>query len=163
MLKIYNPRQTILVTSRDNIEIYGKPTKKDNIMTCDWHMPVSFRPLYYAISISVESITHRLIEKSRVFCINFIPKTMEKEAVFCGRHSGAHIDKFAQAAISKAECEKIDCPRLHAASGYLECELEHTVKFGDHALFVGLILHSYLRNPDKRLFHVFENSFTTTR
>ncbi|MCF7860644.1 flavin reductase family protein [Candidatus Woesearchaeota archaeon] len=163
MLKIYNPRQTVLITSRDKIDLYGKSTIKDNIMTCDWHTPISFKPLYYAVSISTQSLTHSLIEKSRVFCINFIPETMKKEAILCGRHSGTHTDKFEATGLGKSECEKIDGPRITEALGYLECELEDIKAYGDHTLFVGKILHSHLQNLDKRLFHTYENDFTTTK
>ena len=87
------PRQTILVTT----ELEGK----DNIITLDWHMPVSVKPLLYAICIGKKKFSRKLIDDSGVFAVNFVPYKLKDAAIFCGRNSGEHIDKF-----EKTVCDK---------------------------------------------------------
>lgn len=152
MPPIYNPRQTILVTSRAEIDIIGKEVLKDDIITLSWHMPVSFNPAIYAIAIGKSKFSSKLIEKSKVFVVNFISKTLEKQALFCGTHSGKHMDKFNESSLTIEEAEKIDCPKIKEALAYLECELINRVEAGDHFIFIGKVINSLEKKQGKRLF-----------
>src|SRR3989338_5418406 len=152
MPSIYNPRQVILVTSRAEIEIIGKDVVKEDIITLSWHMPVSFDPAIYAIAIGKSKFSSKLIQKSGVFAVNFIPKELEKQALFCGTHHGEHMDKFKESKLTKEESEKIDCPRVKEALAYLECELINTVEAGDHYIFIGKVINSAEIKQGKRLF-----------
>jgi flavin reductase (DIM6/NTAB) family NADH-FMN oxidoreductase RutF len=94
MPAITNPRQTILLSCRGRASVLGKNLIKDNIITLSWHTPVSFEPVLYAIAIGKTRFSAKLISQSKVFCVNFVPFSMEKEAAYCGRNSGEHLDKF---------------------------------------------------------------------
>ncbi len=149
-----NPRQTILLTCR----LEGK----DNIITLDWHTPLSFDPMMYAVSVAKIRYSLELIRKSGVFVVNFMPKEFEKEILYCGRHSGRDVDKFKETGLEKEESETINCPRIKQALGYLECKVEKEIEVGDHILFVATILKSDLKKEGRRLFHLFADKFTTT-
>lgn len=149
-----NPRQTILLTSRYK--------GKDNVMTLDWHTPLSFEPMIYAVSIAKVRYSLELIRSSKVFVVNFMSKDFEKEVLYCGRTSGKNIDKFKETGLEKEEAETIDCPRIKQALGFLECKVEKEIEAGDHVLFVAKVTHAELKERKKRLFHLFEDKFTTT-
>ena len=164
MPAITNPRQTILVSCRGKASVLGREVAKDNIITLSWHMPTSFEPMMYAIAIGKTRFSAKLIQQSRVFCVNFVPLSMEKEASYCGRNSGEHVDKFEEKNILKEECEKINCPRLKEAIGFMECEVVNEVEAGDHIIFIGEVLYSELKDESaKRLFQKGGTDFTTTR
>lgn len=161
---ITNPRQTILLTTRAG--------GKDNVMTLDWHTPLSFEPMMYTVSIGKTRYSLELIRKSKVFVINFISKDFEKEILYCGRHSGKNIDKFKETGLEKEEAKTIDCSRIKQALGYLECQVEKEIEAGDHILFIAKVLKAELKTTPthyppkgpqrKRLFHLFGDKFTTT-
>lgn len=161
--ELVGARQVVLITSRAEAEILGKRVTKDNVMTADWHSPLSFKPLLYGIVIGVARYSLRLIKKSKVFCVNFVPYKMRKKAVECGSYSGEHLDKFAKFGLEKAECNRIDCPRLKGASAWLECEVVNELETGDHVLFVGKVVNSGVREAGKRLYHITADKFTTTK
>lgn len=161
MSEITGPRQVILVTSRAEAEILGKRQVKDNIFTLAWHMPVSFEPELYAISAGHKRFSTKLIRESGVFCINFMPFSSAKEALFCGRHSGNHLDKFKECNFGKESCEKIDCPRIKQALAFMECEVVNEIEAGDHTIFIGKVVKSSLLKDEKRIFQS-GNQFTTT-
>ena len=152
MPSIYNPRQVILVTSKAEIEIMGMEVLKDDIITLSWHMPVSFNPAIYAVAIGKSKFSSKLIQKSGVFAVKFIAKELEKQALFCGTHSGEHIDKFKETGLTREEAEKIECPRIKEALAYIECELVNTVEAGDHYIFIGKVINSFEKGEGKRLF-----------
>lgn len=162
MSEITNPRQVILVTSRSKVDILGKEAVKDNIMTLAWHMPCSFNPELYAISVGKQRYSHQLIHESKVFAVNFIPFSLEEKALFCGTHSGEHLDKFEAARLTKEECDKIDCCRIKEAIAYIECEVIDEIEAGDHTIFIGKVLNSSVTKHDKRLFQSIGRKFTTT-
>lgn len=149
-----NPRQTILVTCRH--------AGKDNLLTLDWHTPLSFSPMMYAISVGKTRFSLELIRKSGVFVVNFMSKDFEKEIVYCGYHTGKDKDKFKAAGLEKEESEKIDCPRLKAALALLECKVIKELDVGDHMLFIAEVVNAVFRKRAKRLFHISQKNFTTT-
>lgn len=151
---ITNPRQTILLTCRAQ--------DKDNIMTLDWHTPLSFEPMMYAVSIAKVRFSLELVKKSKVFVINFMPREFEKEILFCGRYSGRNLDKFKETGLEKEEAETIHCPRVKQGLGYLECKVVKEIEAGDHILFVAEVTKAEMKKEGKRLFHLFADRFTTT-
>jgi flavin reductase (DIM6/NTAB) family NADH-FMN oxidoreductase RutF len=163
MKLVYNPRQTVLVTCREEVMIMGKKVHKDNVITLDWHTPLSFEPGMYAISIGKTRFSRKLIEEGKAFCVNFMPPTQEDGVLYCGRHSGEHIDKFKEAGLTTAECDNIDCPRIKEAAAYLECETVQEIETGDHILFIGKVVGTKELKKGKRIFHTEGNNFTTTR
>lgn len=158
-----NPRQTIIVTCRSRAHVMGKDIEKDNAITIDWHMPLSFNPKIYAIAVGKSRFSHKLITESKAFVVNFIPYTMENEALYCGRHTGEHSEKIKEAGIRTHDAKNVDCPRIVGATGYLECEVIQEIEAGDHTLFIGKVVNSELVKEEKRLFHVDGDEFSTIK
>ena len=162
MKTLIGPRQTILVTVRGMADIYGTRKIIDNVLSVDWHMPCSFDHFFYAISIKKTHLTYQLILQSKIFVVNFIPDNMEDAVLFCGTHSGLHIDKFKEAKLFKLDSGVVDCCKIAGALGYLECEVAYEHDCGDHAVFFGKVIHKEVKQDSKRLFHKYDNLFTTT-
>jgi flavin reductase (DIM6/NTAB) family NADH-FMN oxidoreductase RutF len=151
---LVNPRQTVLVTCRSG--------DKDNIIALDWHMPTSFSPELYCISIGKTRFSHRLVSESKVFVVNFMPYELRKKVLYCGRSSGRNVDKFKSTGLEKEEASAINCPRIKQALAFLECRVVKEVDTGDHTIFVGEVVNSWERKKGKRIFHLGGDEFTTT-
>ena len=162
MTSINHPTQVVLVTCAAHAEIMGREIEKEDIVTIAWHMQTSFDPLLYAISVAKTRFSCELIKKSRVFVVNFIPYKMKQQAIFCGTHTGRHMDKFKETGLTKEEAEKVECPRIKEALAYLECEVIDEIETGDHIVFVGKVVNSVFKNKGKRLLQKSHLDFTTT-
>lgn len=162
MASLTAPRQMVLITSRAIISLFGREETKDNIHATSWHTPSSLDPKTYTIAMRKNTLTYELINKSKAFVVNFIPFTLEKEALFCEKHSGLHIDKFARTGLTKEDSAAVDCPRIREALGYVECEVINEIDVGDHVLFIGKVVHMHLDKPGKRLLARDKDKFTTT-
>ena len=158
-----NPRHTMLVTCRSHVTVMGKRVERDNVITLDWHMPVSFEPQLYAIAIGTSRFSHKIITEGKCFVVNFMPLSMKDAAIYCGRRSGEHLNKFEGAGLKTHEAENVDCPRIVGALGYLECEVIQEIDAGDHTIFIGKVMHGDLIKSGKRLFHTDGDEFTTTK
>lgn len=161
MSLINGPRQVILVTTRANVDIMGKEQSKDDIITLAWHMPTSFNPALYAISVGKNRFSLKLIQISKVFVVNFMPASSKKDIIYCGSRSGEYLNKFKDTGLEKVEAETVDCPRIKQALGYIECEVINEIDAGDHIIFVGKILKSELTKEEKRLYHIEGDKFAT--
>ena len=162
MTKITSPRQTVLVTCRSHVKVLNKEIVKDNIITLDWHMPTSFNPELYAISIGKTRFSLEFVRQSKAFVVNFMPYSLKDMVLRCGRVSGKHVDKFKDTGLTKADGEKLDCPRIKEALAWLECEVVDEFETGDHIIFIGKVVNSEFMKSDKRVFHTEGDDFTTT-
>lgn len=157
--ELANPRQVVLVSCEAEIELLGKKVEKKDIITLAWHMPVSMEPPMYAISIGKTRFSLNLIKKSRCFVVNFMPAEKEKEILLCGRTTGQSTDKFRETGFTEEEAEKIHCPRIKEALGWLECEVIEEIEAGDHVVFIGKVVHMQEKKEGKRLFHLGGDKF----
>lgn len=162
MLDITIPRETVLLTSRGKMMYFGKEIIKDNITAIDWHMPVSEQ--YIAISLHKDSLTATLIRESKVFVMNFISVDFAEKVKQMGSISGKVADKFSRFEIMKEEAEGVDCCRVKNALAYIACLVVQQVVIENYILVIGKgIVSRELVHGAKRLFHVKENEFTTTK
>jgi flavin reductase (DIM6/NTAB) family NADH-FMN oxidoreductase RutF len=162
MPEVFGPRQTILVTCREELEFMGKIKEVHNIITVAWHMPVSFDPLMYAIAIGKTRASLEIIKKSKAFVVNFIPYELKEAALTCGKLSGRHHNKFVEAKLTMEESNHIDCPKIKEAIGYLECHVVEEIEAGDHVIFVAEVTQQQLKEDKHRLFHCGGDKFKTT-
>jgi len=162
MPSIANPRQVILVTCREEIEIMGRKQHKDNVITVCWHTPLSKEPNMYGIALGKDSFSRKLIEKSGVFVINFIGRDLAEAAGKAGTTHGEHIDKITACGLITEECTSVDAPLLAEAHGWLECEIFDKVETGDHVFFIGKVIHGHHAHEGRRLFQISGTHFTTT-
>ena len=162
MTKLTKPRQAVLISSRAETEVFGKKSLRDNVTAIDQHMSCSNNPKLYAINISKNTFSYKLIKESKVFVVNFISHELAKEAKICFTKHGDYTDKFKETRFTKIESEKIDCLLIKESLGYLECEVVEEIETGDSVIFVGKVLKEHLKEDDKRLFHLNNHEFTTT-
>lgn len=161
MLTLYNPRQTVLVSTRAKVPVFGKTMVKDNLMALDWHMPLAFNPLMYSISINTKNYSKKLIDTSGVFIVNFMPFNKKDEVRYCGRYTGEYIDKFKRTKLTKTEAEKIECCAVEESIGWIECMVREKQDWGDHVVYVADVVSWKHEKNLERLFHIKNGSFVT--
>ncbi len=124
-----------LLTSRAEIEIFGKTCEKDDII------PVEFNQENSSVSFSLRKteFIKRLVEKSKVFAVNMPVFLFEKESDICERHEGEFEDKFWLAGLQKTECSAIDCPAIKRAVVY-ECDFVKEADDKDKVIVFGRVL-----------------------
>ena len=132
---LHFPRLVVIITAHAE--------GKENAMTAAWHMPVSFKPPIYAVSISSKRFTYQLIANSREFGVNFLPFEQAERFASVGGVSGREIDKFQRFNIDRDKPVKTAVPILKDAYAAYECKLLDDREYGDHRLLVGEVMAAH--------------------
>jgi len=125
------PRVAVVVTAQAG--------GKENAMAAAWHMPISFSPPLYAVSVSTKRFTYQLIADSKQFGVNFLPFESAELVASVGGSQGQDVDKFQEFNIARDKSARTAVPILKAAYAAYECRLVDDVGYGDHRLLVGEI------------------------
>jgi len=161
MVRINNPRQTVLVSCRGSATLMGVEEHINDIVPLDWHSPASYEPRKYIILVSKKAPALERIRSSSAFVVNFMPYELKEKIIQCGKEFKK--DEFKEVGLTEAPSVKlIDCPRIAEAIAWLECEVEQEVDAGDHVLFIGRVMHTDFIKDAKRPFHVDGEFYTTT-
>ncbi len=111
-----------------------------NAMAVAWHMPVSFKPPLYAVSISPKRFTHAMIVKAKEFSINFLTHADAEFIHKLGHTSGKTLNKFKKYGIKTEKPARIKSPVLKKAFAAYECRLFDFTSAGDHTIFIGEVI-----------------------
>lgn len=100
-------------------------------------------PLVFA-SVNGRTRTHPLIEKSGIFCVNFLAPTMKH---ISDRFAGKWPDEDRFAGLAH-RAVATGAPVLNDAIAYLDCKVTQQFAAGDHTIFVGAVQAADVQHPD---------------
>jgi len=147
------PEPVVLVISCDS---EGKP----NIMPAGWSMVTSGIPPMLAISIGHGKYTHELIEETGEFVLAFPNEEMKGLIEYAGSCSGRDVDKFTEYGIEPLRSKFVKPPLIKDAVACFECKVKGKLLTGDHTIFAGEVLASYISEKYRdRLYNFGNNKF----
>ena len=133
---LLNPRPAILVgTFMD-----GKP----NFIAVSWTGITSAEPP--TMSIAIRNIRYSLkgIQQNRMFSVNVPSASMVKETDYCGTVSGSEFDKAKECNFKIFYGVLKKTPLIEQCPINLECEVLQSIALGDHTVFIGKIVETYI-------------------
>lgn len=118
--------------------------ERPNALACAWHSALSFTPPLYGVLIAEKRFSHHLIVEAGAFAVNFLPFEQAEKIAGVGRNSGRDLDKFSAFDLKTEPLPDALAPILQDAYAAYECRLVERHPCGDHDLFVGEIVRTYL-------------------
>jgi flavin reductase (DIM6/NTAB) family NADH-FMN oxidoreductase RutF len=139
------PERIVLVTS---VSAEGKP----HVITVGWKMRCGFQPPMFAIAIAKERRMHKYIMDSKEFVLAVPGASLAKEALKCGIPGEDDEDRFVSCDFSKKPGNFVRAPLVHKCIASFECKLVSQLDSGDHTIFVGEVLASWINEkPESNL------------
>ncbi|PSL19601.1 flavin reductase family protein [Shimia abyssi] len=88
------------------------------------------------------------IRATEVFCINVVEESARNAMNVSTTTFDKDVDEFERAGLTAAQCETIDCPRLHGAPAALECRLTQIVPLlgANNFMIMGEVIGIHLRD-----------------
>ena len=126
-----------IVTTKTDDLIYGLTVTAFSSLAAD--------PPTVFVCVNQKTRTHPLIEKSGIFCVNFLAPEMSH---ISDRFAGRMPDEERFAGLAH-RTEATGAPVLNDALAYLDCKLAQQLTAGDHTIFVGTVLASGVHKPDE--------------
>ena len=126
------------------IAIAKDPQGKYNPITLGWVMSTSHVPPMLAISIGKARYSLEAIRQAKAFVVSFPSAEQLEESLVHGTRSGRDCDKLALAGTAIQPAQKIDGVLMAEAEANFECVLEGELETGDHVIFAGRIVASYV-------------------
>lgn len=111
-----------------------------NVIPVAWHMPLSARPPLVAIAIEQSRHSAEMISHSEQFALNFPPRPLLHHVQYLGSMSGKDIDKFEATQLETFVSTHVSAPLIKGCVAWVECEVQQVLPFGDHFLYVGLVV-----------------------
>jgi len=123
-------------------------------MIAGWNMKCSTKPPLFAVALWKKGYTHKLIRQSKEFVIAAPNKELQKAVEFFGTRHGDKIDKFKKTKVETTKAKYLKSPLIKSATVNLECKLKKEVDSGDHIIFIGRVLASYINRNKKTLLNM---------
>ena len=94
-----------------------------------------------AVSIAIQHHRHTLkgIHQNRTFSVNIPPAELVKETDYCGIVSGSDTDKVKDCGFTVFYGDTAGAPLIEQCPINMECEAQHILNLGSHALVVGKV------------------------
>ena len=129
--------------------ITSRGSKGPNVMTAEWVIQVSYKPVLIAVFIHKGSETLKNIEKTKEFGVNVASQEQTNEVSVAGGYSGTELDKIKIKNIFKIiKPRKIKTPLIADCTINAECLLIKKEKLGDHFMLVGKVID--IRHDDSK-------------
>jgi len=144
------PEPVVLVISCDS-------DGKANVMPAGWSMIAAGNPPMLAVAIDQSNYTHQLIKETGEFVLAFPSGHMQKVIEYTGSRSGRDTDKFVECRLETLSSKHVKPPLLKEAVSCFECKLRGKLETGDHTIFAGEVLASYISEKYKDRLYNFGN------
>jgi len=141
------PETCVFVISVDK---KGKP----NGMIAGWNMKCSTKPPLFAVALWKKGYTHKLVKQSKEFVVAIPNKKLQKALELFGSSHGDEINKFQKTKVETLKAQYLKSPLLKEATMNFECRLYKEIDSGDHIIFIGEILASYINVGKKVLLNL---------
>ena len=132
-----------------------KDREQGNFTTVAWVSQVSVNPPMVLVNVAPKRYSYQKIKETGEFTLAILAEDQKEIADFCGKNSGANVDKIKELKLPVVWGEKVLAPKLTTAIANLECRLVQEIPVGDHIVLVGEVLADDVPNPDKKplVFH----------
>jgi flavin reductase (DIM6/NTAB) family NADH-FMN oxidoreductase RutF len=125
--------------------------EKQSICPLGWKMNTSASPPMMAISVAPSRFTHDLIVKSGEFVLAWPGEDLAEATIFCGTSSGRDVDKFKEAKLTAIPGQYVKAPLIKECIANLECRLTGQLTTGDHTIFAGEVLATWVNENPTRI------------
>lgn len=143
----HNPFSAI-ITPRPIGWISTRGTAGDNLAPYSFFNGVAYSPPQVMFASTGRKDSLRNIREASVFAVNIVEYAAREAMNLTSGSYPARVDEFEHAAVAKAECGTIDCPRVADAPATFECRMTEivTLKGDGNFLILGEVTGVHLRD-----------------
>lgn len=108
-----------------------------NIAPYGMVMPISYRPLIYALSSATDRDTYHNIEDTGEFTLNLASCDLLHQINITATKFPLEVDEFEKAGLTPIEGVKLSVPRIKECKGHIECRLKKLIGVEERVIILG--------------------------
>lgn len=139
------PSRVVLAVSYDRVN------SRYDIIALGWKMRTSIKPPMVAISVGKTRYSHELLLNEKEFVLAFPGGDIASEVLRCGTVSGRDCDKFEDTGLTPVKAKHVKPSLIAECTVNYECAVRGVLETGDHTVFAGEVLASYISEEKKLL------------
>ena len=133
--------------------VTAKYDDKEDAVLASWVNQCSFEPPAVTIALATLRSARLLVEASEAFIVNVLPR----EDMALLKHFSRPPEEIFKGVKTRKGFDGIRI--LSDSVSYLECEVAHSIKAGDHVLYIGEIIGGKNLKGGDPYIHVRDNGF----
>jgi len=154
-VKRRHPEGVALIVCKDNM--------KSSVTPIGWFMLCNSDPHCWAISLYHKHYSHKVISETKEFVLCLPSYSQKKDILYCGNVHGWDVDKLKNCKLKTIPSKKVKPPILKDSIACFECKVIKTCDAGDHTIFIGEILTSYISERRDKVYNLGEHKLIEWR
>jgi flavin reductase (DIM6/NTAB) family NADH-FMN oxidoreductase RutF len=133
--------------------IVCKKDKKTNVTPIGWFTLCNSNPRCWAICLYNKHYSHKVIFDTKEFVLCLPSYLQKKDILYCGSVHGEDTDKLKNCKLKIIPSKKVQPPIIEDSIACFECKVIKTCNAGDHTIFIGEILVSYISDRKDKVYN----------
>ncbi|KKP27668.1 MAG: Flavin reductase domain protein FMN-binding protein [Parcubacteria group bacterium GW2011_GWA2_31_28] len=148
-IKKRHPEGVALITCKDN-------SGKVNVTPIGWFTLCNSKPRCWAICLYHKHFSHKVIAETKEYVLCLPSYSQKEDILYCGSVHGWDVNKLDHCKLKTLPSKKIKAPILKDSIACFECKVIKSVDGGDHTLFIGEIVESYVSERKDKVYNLGE-------
>lgn len=148
-IKKRHPEGVALIVCQD---ISGKV----NITPIGWFTLCNSKPRCFAICLYNKHYSHKAILETSEYVLCLPSYSQKEDVLYCGSVHGWDTDKLKNCKFKTISSQKVKPPIIKDSIACFECKVIKTCDTGDHTIFIGEIVASYISDKKDKTYNLGE-------
>jgi len=150
-IKKRHPESVALIVCKDS-------KRKVNITPIGWFTLCNSKPRRWAICLYNKHYSHKVILETKEYVLCLPSYSQKDDILYCGSVHGWDTDKLKNCKLKTLPSQKIQPPIIENSIACFECKVVKTCDAGDHTIFIGEVLASYVSNRKDKTYNIGERN-----
>ena len=146
-IKKRHPEGVALIVCKDE-------NKKVNITPIGWFTLCNSKPRCFAICLYNKHYSHKVISETKEYVLCLPSFSQKKDILYCGSVHGWDTDKLNNCKLKTLPSKTVKPPILEDSVACFECKVINAVNAGDHTIFIGEIVTSYISDRKDKTYNI---------
>lgn len=126
---------------------------KINVTPIGWFTLCNSNPRCWAICLFNKHYSNKVILETGEYVLCLPSYSQKKDILYCGSVHGWDTDKLTNCKLKTAPSLKVRPPIIQDSIACFECKVIKTCDAGDHTIFIGEILNSYISERKDKVYN----------
>ena len=150
-VKKRHPEGVALIVCKDDND-------KVNITPIGWFTLCNSKPRCFAICLYHKHFSHKVISETKEYVLCLPSFSQKEDILYCGSVHGWDTDKLKNCKLKTLPSKNVKSPLLEDSIACFECKVTKTTDVGDHTIFIGEILASYISDRKDKVYNLGERT-----